>query len=44
MDFPSIKEEKKLDIFTQLTLLSVDKKEDCMILTKVLESLQKKSK
>ena len=40
----SIKNEKKLDIFTQLTLLSVDKKEDCIILTKVLESLQKKSK
>ena len=40
----SIKKEKKLDIITELTLLNVDKKEDCMILTKVLESLQKKSK
>ena len=40
----SIKNEKKLDIMTKLSLLNVDKKEDCMILTKVLESLQKKSK
>ena len=39
-----IKKEKKLDIMTKLSSLNVDKKEDCMILTKMLEFLQKKSK
>ena len=38
----SIKKEKKLEIITELSLLDVNEKEDCMILTKMLELVQKK--
>ena len=40
----SIKKEKKLEIITELSLLDVNEKEDCMILTKMLELVQKKKK
>ena len=40
----SIKKEKKLEIITELSLLDVNKKEDCMILTKMLELVENKKK